>query len=51
MNDTIPPDGLPDLREAIVVDNWKAKLAIVTPGHQHPTGVVLPRDRRLALLN
>ena len=35
----------------IVISNWKAKLAIVTPGHQFPTGVALPRNRRLDLLN
>lgn len=36
--------------EGIVIENWKAKLAVVTPGHQFPTGVVLQRERRLALL-
>lgn len=35
----------------MIVDNWDAKLAIVTPGHQFPTGVVLQRNRRLALLD
>lgn len=38
-------------QHGILIDNWKANLAIVTPGHQFPTGVALPRDRRLSLLD
>ena len=34
----------------MVVEQWKARVAVVTPGHQFPTGVVLERERRLSLL-
>jgi len=37
-------------QHGILIDNWQAKLAIVTPGHQFPTGVALQRNRRLSLL-
>ncbi|MBO9605580.1 MAG: PLP-dependent aminotransferase family protein [Paenibacillaceae bacterium] len=40
-----PVDG-----HGIVVADWQAKLAFVTPGRQYPTGAVLPLERRQALL-
>lgn len=36
--------------EGIVPEDWEARLALVTPGRQFPTGHVLTMERRLKLL-
>jgi GntR family transcriptional regulator/MocR family aminotransferase len=38
-------------QDGMVIDKWNSKLAIVTPGHQYPTGCVMQKERRLALLD
>lgn len=41
-----PIDG-----QGLIVQDWQAKLAFVTPGRQFPTGEVMAMERRLRLLN
>jgi GntR family transcriptional regulator/MocR family aminotransferase len=44
----IRPDALPQLEQARAED--AARLLIVTPSHQYPTGVTLALERRMALI-
>ena len=41
-----PVDG-----DGLQISDWRARLLFVTPSHQFPTGAVLARDRRRALLD
>ncbi len=37
--------------QGIRIEDWNSPVVLVTPGHQFPSGVVLERKRRLALLD
>ncbi|EKB57314.1 PLP-dependent aminotransferase family protein [Falseniella ignava] len=49
---TVCPIGLDD--SGLIIDQLqksKSRLTFVTPNHQYPTGIIMPVDRRLELLN